>query len=216
MSDLLADVNAAIRDIPDFPEPGILFKDITPVLGDPTVCFSRRGELGRWAARWARCGLRWWGWSPEASSSVPRWSPQLARGLRTCAQAGASCPTRPSRRCPTIWSTGRLTLEIHQGRDQARASKRGDRGRPPRDRAARPWRATVDLVRKLGGEVIACMLHGGAQTSSTGRARIVGRARGEPRPLLTCLQGLGASRRRPEPASTCASASAASVSVVVA
>jgi adenine phosphoribosyltransferase len=24
-----------IRDVPDFPQPGILFKDITPVLGDP-------------------------------------------------------------------------------------------------------------------------------------------------------------------------------------
>ena len=24
-----------IRDIPDFPEPGVVFKDITPVLGDP-------------------------------------------------------------------------------------------------------------------------------------------------------------------------------------
>jgi len=32
MSDLLA--SALIRDIPDFPKPGILFKDITPVLGD--------------------------------------------------------------------------------------------------------------------------------------------------------------------------------------
>ncbi|YCM45039.1 adenine phosphoribosyltransferase [Verrucomicrobiaceae bacterium 227] len=28
------DLNAAIRDVPDFPKPGILFKDITPVLGD--------------------------------------------------------------------------------------------------------------------------------------------------------------------------------------
>ena len=26
---------ALIRDVPDFPQPGILFKDITPVLGDP-------------------------------------------------------------------------------------------------------------------------------------------------------------------------------------
>ncbi|MFN8176373.1 MAG: adenine phosphoribosyltransferase [bacterium] len=25
----------AIRDVPDFPKPGILFKDITPLLGDP-------------------------------------------------------------------------------------------------------------------------------------------------------------------------------------
>src|SRR5580700_7180605 len=26
-----------IRDIPDFPQPGILFKDITPVLSDPRL-----------------------------------------------------------------------------------------------------------------------------------------------------------------------------------
>ncbi len=26
-----------IRDVPDFPEPGVVFKDITPVLGDPTA-----------------------------------------------------------------------------------------------------------------------------------------------------------------------------------
>jgi adenine phosphoribosyltransferase len=29
-------IKAQIRDIPDFPEPGILFKDLTPVIGDPT------------------------------------------------------------------------------------------------------------------------------------------------------------------------------------
>jgi adenine phosphoribosyltransferase len=28
-------IRAAIREVPDFPKPGILFKDITPVLGDP-------------------------------------------------------------------------------------------------------------------------------------------------------------------------------------
>lgn len=27
-------IKAAIRDVPDFPKPGIIFKDITPVLGD--------------------------------------------------------------------------------------------------------------------------------------------------------------------------------------
>jgi adenine phosphoribosyltransferase len=32
---LLADVKARLRDVPDFPKPGILFKDITPVLADP-------------------------------------------------------------------------------------------------------------------------------------------------------------------------------------
>lgn len=33
----LAAVRAAIRDVPDFPKPGILFKDITPVLADPDL-----------------------------------------------------------------------------------------------------------------------------------------------------------------------------------
>lgn len=30
-------IKAAIRDVPDFPKPGILFKDITPVLADPEL-----------------------------------------------------------------------------------------------------------------------------------------------------------------------------------
>lgn len=30
-------VRAAIRDVPDFPKPGIVFKDITPILSDPAV-----------------------------------------------------------------------------------------------------------------------------------------------------------------------------------
>ncbi len=30
-------LNLAIRDIPDFPKPGIIFKDITPVLADPKL-----------------------------------------------------------------------------------------------------------------------------------------------------------------------------------
>jgi len=33
-SDRSRRLNAAIRDIPDFPQPGVLFKDITPVLSD--------------------------------------------------------------------------------------------------------------------------------------------------------------------------------------
>lgn len=31
------DLSRCIRDIPDFPKPGILFKDITPLLADPTA-----------------------------------------------------------------------------------------------------------------------------------------------------------------------------------
>jgi adenine phosphoribosyltransferase len=31
-------IKSAIRDIPDFPKPGIIFKDITPILKDPELC----------------------------------------------------------------------------------------------------------------------------------------------------------------------------------
>jgi len=38
-------IKAAIRDIPDFPKPGILFKDITPILGNPTIFKAATGIL---------------------------------------------------------------------------------------------------------------------------------------------------------------------------
>ncbi|MGH9085360.1 MAG: adenine phosphoribosyltransferase [Acidimicrobiales bacterium] len=45
-------LRALIRDVPDFPSPGVLFKDITPLLGDPgafAVIIDRLAEhfLGR-------------------------------------------------------------------------------------------------------------------------------------------------------------------------
>ena len=35
--DLVAPLEQAVRTIPDFPKPGIQFKDITPLLGHPTL-----------------------------------------------------------------------------------------------------------------------------------------------------------------------------------
>jgi adenine phosphoribosyltransferase len=37
MSSLAERVSNIVRDVPDFPRPGVLFKDITPVLADPSV-----------------------------------------------------------------------------------------------------------------------------------------------------------------------------------
>ena len=39
------DLKAYIRDIPDFPAPGILFRDITPLLGDPAAFDYTIGQL---------------------------------------------------------------------------------------------------------------------------------------------------------------------------
>ena len=38
MQQLQEKIKRTIRDIPDFPKPGILFKDITPILQDPQLC----------------------------------------------------------------------------------------------------------------------------------------------------------------------------------
>jgi adenine phosphoribosyltransferase len=43
------DLAAHIRDIPDFPKPGILFKDITPLLLDAEALNSAVTELADWA-----------------------------------------------------------------------------------------------------------------------------------------------------------------------
>jgi adenine phosphoribosyltransferase len=40
----IAHIKELIRDVPDFPEPGIVFKDITPVLADP-MAFSTITDL---------------------------------------------------------------------------------------------------------------------------------------------------------------------------
>jgi len=38
-------IRQAIRDVPDFPKPGILFKDITPILEKPLLCREITKEL---------------------------------------------------------------------------------------------------------------------------------------------------------------------------
>ena len=36
-ADVAALIASRLRDVPDFPQPGIVFKDITPLLGDPVA-----------------------------------------------------------------------------------------------------------------------------------------------------------------------------------
>jgi adenine phosphoribosyltransferase len=42
----------SIRDIPDFPKPGILFKDITPVLLDPALFRGAVSVMADWTEGW--------------------------------------------------------------------------------------------------------------------------------------------------------------------
>jgi adenine phosphoribosyltransferase len=45
----MTDLRSRIRDIPDFPKPGIVFKDITPLLLDPAALDLAVSEIAGWA-----------------------------------------------------------------------------------------------------------------------------------------------------------------------
>src|SRR3989337_4573537 len=51
MSNDIAAIRQIIRDIPDFPKPGIVFKDITPLLGNGPL-FSRTIDILAERYRW--------------------------------------------------------------------------------------------------------------------------------------------------------------------
>jgi adenine phosphoribosyltransferase len=42
------DLRSMIREVPDFPEPGVGFKDISPLLADPASLEQAIAELGEW------------------------------------------------------------------------------------------------------------------------------------------------------------------------
>jgi adenine phosphoribosyltransferase len=44
------DLRSKIREVPDFPTPGVGFKDITPLLADPTALRHTVGALAEWVA----------------------------------------------------------------------------------------------------------------------------------------------------------------------
>ena len=46
---MAVDLRAQIRDIPDFPKPGIVFKDIMPLLADPEALRAAVDQLAEWA-----------------------------------------------------------------------------------------------------------------------------------------------------------------------
>jgi adenine phosphoribosyltransferase len=48
----LESLKALVRDVPDFPKPGIVFKDITPLLAEPAGLASTIALLGERARAW--------------------------------------------------------------------------------------------------------------------------------------------------------------------
>lgn len=148
MSDVtVGDLEAAIRNVPDFPQPGIQFKDITPVLGDARL-FA--GAIDLMAARHADAGI-------DACVGID------ARGFIFAAAAAKQLgtgfvPVRKKGKLP--WKTheesysleyGEATVAIHQD-----ALQPGARVLLLDDLLATGGTAAaaVSLLKKIGAEIV--------------------------------------------------------------
>ncbi|MEZ4319708.1 MAG: adenine phosphoribosyltransferase [Myxococcota bacterium] len=145
MGDLAADVSAKLRDIPDFPKPGVLFKDITPVLADPELF----GRIIEWYA-----GLLQ---GVDKIVAIESRGFMFAGALVTRIGAGMVLARKKGKLPYETVSEdfdleyGTATLELHTD-----SVLPGERVLIVDDLLATGGtaRATVDLVRRLGGVVI--------------------------------------------------------------
>jgi adenine phosphoribosyltransferase len=143
-------VLARIRDVPDFPEPGIMFKDITPLLADPAafaVVVAAFAEQG----------------GPAGLGPVDKVVGIEARGFILAApvalQLGVGfVPVRKQGKLPGATVTGSYALEYGEATIEVvtDAFSAGDRVLVIDDVLATGGtaEATIDLVRRAGAEVV--------------------------------------------------------------
>jgi len=144
------DLASKIRDVPDFPTPGILFKDITPLVADPATFRESIDRLAEWAG-------------PRTPDII------LGAEARGFIFGGAlaytlGCGFVPARKPGKLpWNTvdaryaleyGSDTLEVH-----ADAIGNGQRVIVLDDVLATGGtaRAKIELVERLGGSVVGAL-----------------------------------------------------------
>ena len=145
ISDLVA---SKLRDIPDFPKPGVLFKDFTPLIADGRGPRRARARHRAAVCRAGRRRRRHRG--PRVHPRRCRWPTSWAWAWCRCARR-ASCRGRPSR-SPTRSSTARprsrcTPTPSSRGSGSSSSTTSSRPGAPPRPRAL--------LVERAGAEVAA-------------------------------------------------------------
>ncbi len=144
---LAADLRAAIRDVPGFPQPGILFRDLTPLLTDAAL-FARtldalaEGYAGRGITRVAAIESRGFIFGAPVAE-------RLGAGLVPVRKAG-KLPYRTVRAAYTL-EYGEAVLEMHED-----AVRPGDRVLLVDDVLATGGTAAaaLDLVERCAGVVV--------------------------------------------------------------
>jgi adenine phosphoribosyltransferase len=149
--DLIGLLQSRIRDVPDYPKPGIVFKDITPLLGDPAAFRALTGEFARLATAAAATkvvGL-------EARGFI------LAAPVAVAADLGF-VPVRKAGKLPgEVYAVsyqleyGEATLEIHRD-----AFRPGDRVLILDDVLATGGTAAaaVEAIRRAGAEPVGVLV----------------------------------------------------------
>lgn len=138
-----------IRDIPDFPKPGIVFKDISPLLADGSAFSATVSQLA--------CLI-----PQDADIIVGTEARGFIFGAALAAQLGIGfVPVRKPGKLPA--EVHQIEYELEYGFDALEihrdALSEGHRVVVVDDLLATGGtaRATVDLVRQLGAEVAACL-----------------------------------------------------------
>ena len=143
------DLRPWIRDIPDFPKPGIMFKDITPLLGDP-VAFG--AVIDQLAERYA-------GWKIDTIAAAEARGFIFGAPLALRLNAGF-VPIRKPGKLP--YATVALEYQLEYGTD--RLEVHTDALTPGRRvlllddvlATGGTMRACCDLVTQTGAEVVGC------------------------------------------------------------
>ncbi|MCB9791920.1 MAG: adenine phosphoribosyltransferase [Alphaproteobacteria bacterium] len=149
MQDLVTQLKKTIRNVPDFPKPGINFKDITPVLSNPRLL---RATIDHLAEAWT---------GRHIDAVVGMESRGFIFGAPLAMELGAAfVPARKPGKLPFTkigveydLEYGSARLEMHTD-----AISEGQRVLVVDDLLATGGtaKATCQLVRQLGGEVVAC------------------------------------------------------------
>ena len=141
------DLKAKIRDVPDFPKPGVVFKDIMPLLGDPEALAEAVDRIAEWAA-------------PRKPDVVLGAEARgyITGGALACRLGCGFVPARKPGKLP--WHTVAVKYALEYGFDQlevhADSIVAGQRVLVHDDVLATGGtaRATVQLVEQLGGVVV--------------------------------------------------------------
>ena len=142
-------IERLIRDVPDFPKPGILFKDITPLLQDAQglrQCVEQLAALVEPSSYDVVCGIESRGFIFATALAM-----RVGKGF---------VPIRKPGKLP--WKTASQSYELEYGTDKIEmhldAVKKGQRVLLVDDLLATggTMDAAIKLVRTIGGKVAAC------------------------------------------------------------